>query len=243
MADSAQGATGAHSLLQPAYLLHRRAYSGTSLLVELLGREMGRFPAIAKGAQSKRDGRSALLQPFVPLVVGWSGGGEVKTVTRVEPEGSAPGLQGRVLYCGFYLNELLMRLLGRQDPCPGLFDAYAGALRDLARDPEPGLALRRFEVTLLNELGYGLELTTDAESGVAVSADKHYRYRIETGPLAVMGEPPGDAVSGRTLLGLAGLAPMDEQARREARGLMRRVLAHYLGGRALKSRELFTKHS
>jgi DNA repair protein RecO (recombination protein O) len=233
----------AEPFLQSVYLLHRRPYSGSSLLIELLGREAGRFPAIAKGARAARDARAGLLQPFIPLLVSWSGRGEVKTLRRVESERLAPRLVGRSLYCGFYLNELLMRLVGRQDACPGLFDAYAAALTGLSGGQGVERVLRRFELRLLEELGYGLVLTREAETDAPVTAERWYQYRVELGPVATSGEPSHDAVSGWTLLGLAGQGPLDERALREARGLMRRVLGHYLGERPLKSRELFATHS
>lgn len=114
--------------LEPAFLLHRRSYSNSSLLVECLTLHHGRFPAIAKGVIGGRGTGAALLQPFVPLKLNWSGRGEVKTITGFEQSGKNMELQGRTLYCGFYLNELLMRLLQRNDPYEELFGYYTEAL-------------------------------------------------------------------------------------------------------------------
>lgn len=224
--------------LQPAYVLHRRPYSNTSLLLELFTREDGRLPAIAKGVRASRRPGAAVLQPFVPLLVGLSGRGEVKTLCQADPAGRGAGLAGRSLYCGFYVNELVTRLLGRYDPSPGLFQCYGRVLQDLAGQPDAEPPLRRFEVDLLRELGYGLQLVEDAGTGQAVDAGVRYRYEVERGPVEAAATDRG-ACSGRTLLALAGRAPMGPEEARESRRLMRDLLAHYLDGQPIRSRELF----
>jgi DNA repair protein RecO (recombination protein O) len=227
--------------LQPAFVLHRRDYRNTSLLLELFTLHDGRLPVIAKGAKTARGGRTALLQPFRPLLVGLAGRGEIRTLTQVEAEGRAFELFGRLLYCGFYLNELLMRLVGRHDPHPDLFGHYLQTLGSLAAGEAMDASLREFEVQLLTALGYALSLTHDSESGEPVEAEVVYQYILEQGPVGVAG--PADArrlrVHGRTLLSLHNRSAMDQAALAEARGLMRGVLAFYLGDKPLKSRELF----
>ncbi len=223
--------------LQAAYVIHHRPYRNTSLLLELFTRESGRAPAVARGVRAGPRGRAGLLQPFVPLLVGWAGRGEVRTLTSFDAGGAPPALRGRGLYCGFYLNELLMRLLGRCDAHPGVFDCYRATLAGIA-DGETEQALRRFELRLLQELGYGLQLQLEAGAGTPVEPDKRYRYEVERGAI----EQPGGGYSGRTLLALAGSLPAGEAELRESRTLMRSVLSHYLGERPLKSRELFGPH-
>lgn len=223
--------------LQAAYVIHRRPYRNTSLLLELFAREAGRAPAVARGVRAGPSGGAGLLQPFVPLLVGLAGRGEVRTLASFDAAGSPPALRGKGLYCGFYLNELLMRLLGRYDGHPGVFDSYAAALAGLAGG-ETEQSLRRFELRLLEELGYGLELRVEATTGAAVEPEKRYRYQVELGAI----EQPGGAYSGSTLLALASNCPAGDIALREARALMRSVLGHYLGGRPLKSRELFAPY-
>jgi DNA repair protein RecO (recombination protein O) len=219
--------------LQPAYILHRRAYRNSSLLLECFTPAGGRFPAIAR--PSATGGHPEPFQPWWLRIVGR---GEVRTISSHEAAEGRPLLQGERLYCGFYLNELLLRLLPRDDPHPLLFQRYAETLAALAE----GIAadrLRRFEVTLLQELGYGAPMHLEAGDGSAVVAEAHYHYHLEQGP-ARSADPATDTVAGATLLALAGERPFtDDTRRREARDLMRRLLDHYLGGRPLKSRELF----
>ncbi len=222
----------------PAFVLHRRAYSNTSLLLECLTAANGRFPVIARGVRARSPGGAGLLQPFVPLLIGWSGRGEVKTLTSFEINGATIDLEGRALYCGFYVNEVLMRLLERHDPHEALFGLYRETLAGLAADNEIERILRRFERLLLTELGYGLLLERDAESGAHIDPDRRYHYELERGPLPVRAAS-ADTVKGSTLLALAQDRRLDGEERKEARRLMRRVLAHYLGDRPLKSRELF----
>jgi DNA repair protein RecO (recombination protein O) len=226
------------SLLSPAFILHRRPYSNSSLLLECFTPHQGRFPAIAKGVQSARNTGAAQLQPFQPLLIRFSGRGEVKTLTAFEATVAQSQLEGRALFCGFYLNELLMHLLGRADPHERLFQVYAEALEQLKQGDNPDRVLRCFEIELLNELGYGLLLEQEAETGVPIEPEGRYHYELEKGPLRESGN--AWTVSGRTLLQLAGREQrLDRDGWREARELMRRVIAHHLGGRALKSRELF----
>ncbi len=221
------------------HVLHRRDYSNTSLLLELFSPRHGRFPVIAKGVKRPRSANAALLQPLRPLWVKVTGRGEVKTLGRVEQGGPGVQLMGRALYCGFYLNELLIRLLGRGDANEHLYANYVQALSQLQAEPDPSPVLRRFELRLLREIGYAMVLEQDADSGAPLKPDSRYRYDPEHGPVTSLTGDAGFSVSGRTLLGLAHGEVLDTAGAREARQLMRRVLGHYLGDKPLKSRELF----
>lgn len=227
--------------LQPCFVIHRRDYRDSSLLLELFTLNEGRLPAIARGAKSGRAQSATLLQPFTPLQVGLIGRGEIKTLGQVEQEGRGLALPGKLLYCGFYLNELLMRLLQRNDPHERLFAYYFEALSDLAKGEAIDLCLRKFEVRLLQELGYELLLDRDAETGSPILPERIYEYRIEQGPIEARGVATagGLQVQGRTLLSLHTGTPMDRAQLVEAKHLMRKILALYLGDRPLKSRELF----
>ncbi|MES9880286.1 MAG: DNA repair protein RecO [Sedimenticola sp.] len=226
--------------LEPAFLLHRRHYANRGLLIECFTLNQGRFPAIARGVMGGRSAGAGLLQPFVPLKLKWSGKGEVKTLTGYEQSGRAPALQGRALYCGFYLNELLMRLLERNDPHEELFSFYTEALTLLASDRREDQVLRRFEIQMFHALGYALILDRDVENDRPLSPQQRYDYLLETGPVPATEGDPG-MVSGHTLLALSCDQPLDKDGQREARDLSRHLLAHYLGGKPLKSRELFHK--
>ena len=236
---------GAANALFQAMVLHRRDYGDTSLLLEVFALERGRFPAIAKGARRPRQPLSALLQPFQPLWLGAVGRGEVLTLTRVEAAGPAIALQDDALLCGFYLNELLVRLLGREDPHDAVFAFYHAALVALGAGASLDVTLRRFELQLLDELGYGLALDVDAAGAPVVSGR---RYRVQTGQLqSAHGEDEegGIRVAGATLLALRSLGgggvELTPPQRREARALLRALLEPHLGGKPLRTRELFRR--
>nr|WP_207280731.1 DNA repair protein RecO [Thiocystis violacea] len=224
-----------------AFVLHRRDYGNTSLLLDILGSGQGRFPAIAKGARRPRQPASALLQPFQPLWLAVAGRGEVRTLTRVEGAGPPIPLQGRALLGGFYLNELLLRLLGRHDPQDPLFAFYQSALSRLAEDADLETRLRQFELRLLDELGYGVRLDQVAEDGAPVLADRLYTYEREHGVRHASERAAGPRLSGATLLALTNGERLADGQRREARVLLREILAPHLGARPLKSRELYQR--
>lgn len=221
--------------LQPVYLLHRRAYGDNSLLADLFSRDQGRLTVMARGAHKGR--RASLLQPFVPLLANWRGRGEIPTLNLVEAAGQGVSLTGRRLVCGLYLNELLVRLLRPQDPHLHLFALYGQAIAALPANDEEDI-LRRFELDLLQELGFGLQLEHEAASDTLIDPERRYHYRLEAGPVPAHDEKQLQ-VRGRTLIALARRAPLDTDSRREARALLRYVLSAQLGGRPLKSRELF----
>lgn len=226
--------------LQQAYVLHRKPYRDTSLLVEALTPDFGRIGLVARGARSRRSVLQALLQPFQPLLLSWSGRGELHTLTSAEAAQRALGLGGDTLISGFYLNELVMRLVPRDDPHPGLFVSYCRTLKQLGSAEQSAWPLRLFERDLLQELGYGLQLTHDSGSSQPLFPGERYCYHPEYGPLpAVSNTPDCLAVHGETLLALATGEQPDVQYCREAKRLMRVILQVYLGPRPLASRELF----
>lgn len=224
--------------LHPAYILHRRPYSNSSLLIECFTLSHGRFPAVAKGVNRGRSTIAGLLQPFHPLLIRWSGRGEVKSLHAQEAVAPPQELQGRLLYCGFYLNELLLRLLPREDPHEALFGSYGSTLTRLAQGDAVEPLLRCFEVELLAQLGFGLVLDRDAVDGAPLNPLQRYHYVIDQGPLPCDSADPA-GLSGATLIGLEKGMFSDRVALTEARTLTRYVLRHYLGSRPLKSRELF----
>jgi DNA repair protein RecO (recombination protein O) len=230
----------ARDRLQQGYVLHRRNYSDTSLLIEAFTADHGRMPLLAKGAKRGRSPSAALLQPFTPLLFAWSGRGEVQTLLRVEPAGRPVALVGDSLYCGFYVNELLMRLLGRQDPHERLFLFYQAVLDELTEGADLNGPLRRFELRLLAELGYAAELGWESGRDLPVRPDLHYVYSSDQGLLPAPSPDIEGAVSGTTLLALTKGTALTGTHAREARALMRRLLAPYLGERPLRSRALFS---
>lgn len=225
--------------LQRCFLLHRRELGDTSLLLEVFSLTEGRFPAVAKGARRARGGSSGTLQPFQPLWLSWSGRGEVRTLVRSEPAGRPFALAGDGLYCGLYLNELLVRLLGRGDPHPDLFAFYHAALDALAAGGAQEPVLRRFELELLEQLGYGPVLDRQAGEGAALDPGTSYVYLDGQGLAPAEGDEAG--IPGETLLAFAAGERLSPGQARALRGLMRRLLAPHLGPRPLRSRELFRR--
>jgi DNA repair protein RecO (recombination protein O) len=223
---------------QPAFVLHAYPYSETSLIVDAFSRDHGRVALLARGARRPRSVLRGLLLAFQPLELAWAGRGEVQTLIRAEWQGGQPLLAGKALFCAYYLNELLLHLLPREDAHARLFAVYGETLRRLA-DGAQEAHLRCFERALLQELGYGLTLDLDV-AGLAVDGDAHYAYEIERGPVRL--PEPGHstrAVSGRTLLDLAREDFSDPRSLAEAKQLMRTLIGHYTGGKSLASRRIF----
>ena len=183
-----------------------------------------------------------VLLSFHPLRLSWSASGELGTLIAVEWAAGLRSLEGLGLMCGFYLNELMLRLLPREDPHEGLFDAYAGSLVRLSAGSPHAAVLRAFERRMLAELGYAPVLERDAETGLAIEAERRYAYEPDRGPVAVTGREgrPGAGtevvVSGRTLLDLARDEYERAETREEARALLRALIAHRLGGQTLHTR-------
>lgn len=212
--------------LQSAYVLRTAPYRDSSLLVEAFTRQQGRIGLVARGARAAKSKQRVLLQTFQPLLLSWSAVGELGTLVGVEAEGPAIALNGEQVFSGWYLNELLLRLLHRDDPHPELFGIYDQALRSL---PEEGArSLRRFELRLLAELGFGLALPDDLDPKLA------YRYDRGCEPQAAAVDEPG-AVSGRCLIALRDDGPMAPAELREARDLLRALVEPQLGGKPLAS--------
>jgi DNA repair protein RecO (recombination protein O) len=229
---------------EPAYVLHTYAYRETSLIVEALTEVHGRVALVARGAKRPRSELRGLLQGFQPLLLSWSGHNELKTLHKAEWRGGLPLLGGSALMCGFYLNELLLKLLPREDPHARLYATYDAALHDLAAGGEQAPVLRRFELELLAELGYAMPLLREADSGAAVDPAARYHYAFERGPQRVAGsaaaEPRRGAllVHGATLIALAEHRFPSAETAAEAKRLMREVLDHYLEQRGIESRRV-----
>jgi DNA repair protein RecO (recombination protein O) len=227
---------------QPAYVLHSYPFRETSLIVEVFTRDFGRMALLARGARRPRAAIRGLLMGFQPLELGWAGKGEVLTLIKAEWQGGQPLLAGEALFCGYYLNELLMHLLPREDAHETLFARYAEMLQRLAVDPAGKVReadLRCFEKALLQELGYGLTLDRDA-AGQPIAADAFYTYRMEQGPVRLEhAEADAQVVRGKTLRDLAAEDFSEPRSRLEAKILMRTLLAYYLAGKELETRKIF----
>lgn len=225
---------------EPAFVLHSYPFRETSLVVEAFSHNCGRVGLVAKGARRPKSSLRGLLLAFQPLLLSWSGKTELRTLTGAEWQGGQPPLSGLALVCGFYLNELLLKFLARDDPHEHLYEYYQDCLRTLSQGRELPAVLRRFELRLLAELGYGLLLDREADSGAAVRPDQTYVYVPERGAMAVDGVGPETTVElrGKTLLDMARDDYADPLTQAQSKALMRLVINHHLGGATLHSRQL-----
>lgn len=225
---------------QAVYVLHTYPFKETSLVVELFSQHFGRVATTAKGARRPRSAMRGMLQSFQPLLATWSGKQELKTMHGLEWGGCLLLLQGEALMCGFYLNELLLRLLPREDPHEALFDYYGATLKTLSAGHDLATTLRRFELKLLQELGYAIPLTHD-EQEAAIMPEQRYRYEAEYGAAisrAADRNRNGVQLSGKTLLDMARDDYSQAQTQQQSKQLMRYLLAHYLGDQPLHTRQL-----
>jgi DNA repair protein RecO (recombination protein O) len=228
--------------LQPAYIIHSRPYRDSSALLDVFTAEYGRIGVVARGMrrQSRKGSSAALLQPFIPLLLSFSGRTELKSLVATESLAGGLTLCRERVFCGMYMNELLVRLLHRNDAHPALFAAYDQALKALADSPAVDTVLRHFEYRLLDELGYSFDLAADGASGQPVMPTREYCYQPGVGLV----ESSGIAERARTLYGGSELLAMASgefggQARAAAKRLLREALAEHLGAAPLRSRELF----
>jgi DNA repair protein RecO (recombination protein O) len=227
--------------LEPGYVLHTYPYKETSLIVEALTRRHGRVAMLARGARRPRSAMRGVLLAFHPLRFTWTTSAEMGTLIAAEWGGGQKTLAGIGLMCGFYINELLLRLLPREDAHEGLFDAYGGALARLAAGEPQAAVLRGFERRMLAELGYAPVLDRDAANGAAIEPDKRYAYEAERGPVETRRDSGESVVSGRTLLDMAADDYANARTREEARRLMRALIADRLGGQSLHTRAVLSE--
>jgi DNA repair protein RecO (recombination protein O) len=225
---------------EPGYVLHTYPFKETSLIVELFTRDHGRVGLVAKGARRPASPLRGTLMAFQPLLLGWSGKSELKVLHRAEWQGGHAQLGGLPLICGFYLNELLLKLMARDDAHPQLYAHYEAALEMLREDEPRAAVLRRFERRMLAELGYGLLLAQDVH-GAPVESQRTYYYVVERGPVAAEEGSPGPdcpEVSGKVLLDIAQDDYREAATLQQARAVMRYVVNHYLAGKPLHTRQL-----
>jgi DNA repair protein RecO (recombination protein O) len=225
---------------QPAYVLHARPYRETSLLLECITRDYGRVGVVARGVRGERARlKRAQMEPFQPLALGLLLRGEMATMTAIEVIGMPIRLPGDAGLAGLYLNELVVRLTGRQDPLPTLFDAYAVTVSRLCAGESLGWSLRRFERDLLQAIGYGLPLQHEGDTGEPLQAQASYRFMAEQGAVRCAPTHP-QAVRGSDLQALEQDRMPDNQGLKTLRDMMREVIRFHLGGADLRAWRVLT---
>lgn len=223
---------------QPGFVLHSYPYKETSLIVDLFTRDHGRIGVVAKGAKRPLSKLRGVLQTFQPLSVSFSGKSELRTLIDAEWVGGMLPIEKTALLCGFYLNELLVKLLARDDPHPALFNHYVATLNELAHGEPPPIALRKFERALLKETGVAADLTRCTTTRAPVLPDGLYVVDPERGARAAAAVETWPVVSGKTLVDMEREDYADPQTKAQSKQLMRFLLAYHLGGAPLNTRQI-----
>ena len=223
---------------QLVYVLHTYPFKETSLIVEIFSKEFGRVSLVAKGARRPKSALRGMLQSFQALEASWSGVGELKTLYGIEWCDQYLPMEGNSLICGFYLNELLLRLLPKEDKYESLFNFYHITMENLSEGLNIGVNLRKFELKLLLELGYEVALKVDANSN-EIKADKTYYYEAEQGPLEKFRTEKSIKVVGQTLIDMGNDNFDSSTTELQSKNLMRFLINYYLGDKPLNSKQLF----
>ncbi len=217
--------------LEPAYVLSQRPYRDTSLLIEVLTPTHGRVGLVARGVRSPKSKLRGLLQPFVPLLLSWQSSGELGALRGAEARGASVALTGERVFFGWYINELMLRLMHRDDPHPVVYAVYDTLLPQLAESAtDAEIALRIFEKRLLADIGYALLLPA------SLDAQTRYRYDWDLGPV-----PASEGYAGASLIGLREESLEPAEVRRDAKLLLREALRRQLGPRELQSSQLLRR--
>jgi DNA repair protein RecO (recombination protein O) len=223
---------------QPGFVLHSYPYKETSLIADMFTRDHGRVGLVAKGAKRPHSKLRGVLQTFQPLSVAWSGRSELRTLIDAEWVGGMLPLEKTALLCGFYLNELLVKLLARDDPHPALFDHYVATLNQLAHNEPAQIVLRKFERALLKETGVAADFTRCTSTRAPVEPGGEYVVDPERGPRPVRISDSWPVVTGKTLLDMEHEDYADPVTQSQSKQLMRFLLAHHLGGAPLNTRQI-----
>lgn len=223
---------------QPGYVLHHRPFRDTSQILDILTRDHGRIAVVARGSRGAKSRLAGVLRPFLPLRVSWVAKSDLGTLTGAEAAGAPGRLLGDTLLSAYYVNELMLNFLHRDDPQPEIFALYWDIVTALGRSTDVAATLREFELELLGLLGYAISLDREAGSHEDVVADRFYDYRVEQGPVPVERSEGPLVFRGSVLLGIAARQFDDMDVVRAAGRLLREVIDFHLGGKELRSRKV-----
>ncbi|WP_413470621.1 DNA repair protein RecO [Undibacterium rugosum] len=236
---AASSATRERKILQqPGFVLHARPYKETSLIVDVLTRDFGRIALVAKGAKRPHSQLRSVLQTFQPLNLSWMGKAELKTLTSADWVGGMLPLEKSALVCGFYLNELIIKFLLKDEPHPALFDQYVATINQLAHGESAPVVLRQFELVLLRQSGLLGDIHLCTEQRAVVQPELHYVLDPQAGTRPAR---PGDhfpVLNGACLLAMADGDYSLPETQFQSKMLMRFLLSHHLHGAVLSTRQL-----
>ncbi len=228
-------------LNEPAFVLHSIPYKETSLILDVFTRDYGRVALVAKGAKRPHSSLRPVLQQFQPLQVHWTGKNELKTLTKSEWMGGVVPLVGDALLCGFYMNELIVKFLAREDAHENLYDEYHATIAKLSQaSGSYEKILRPFEIFLLQETGFCAPLDYCQETGDLLDPDVFYVYQPERGLRPSTGQEPGHwpVLQGTHLLQLAQAQFEDQETMMLSKALMRFLLSLHLQDQVLTTRQI-----
>ncbi|MBX2867155.1 MAG: DNA repair protein RecO [Acidiferrobacterales bacterium] len=225
---------------QAAMILHTRPYTESSLLLDVFVRDHGRLMLLSKGARRQKASMRGVLMPFQPLLISWSSRNQLGILMNAEVSGFRPLPRGEALQSCYYMNELILKLLHRFDPHPTLYDNYHATVEKLvSTEDDQAELLRVFEKKLLQEIGFGLILDYDYETGEMIDESREYQYIANQGPALNVGASDSSVhVSGKTLRALAMESIIHPVVKRQARKLTRTLIQHQLGTKQLRTRRV-----
>lgn len=223
---------------EPAWLLHHRPFRDSSQILDILSLDQGRLAVIAKGSRGAKSKLRGILRPFLPLQLSWFIRSDLGTLTGAEMNGAALSLSGDALLSGYYVNELILKLLHRHDPQPEIFAAYRRTIERLAGSQDVAAYLRQFEIELLRILGYALNLDHDTETTEPLRPQQQYEYRVEQGLVPVSDRDGPMVFRGAEIDAIRNQQFADPAVLKNAGSLLRNVIAYHLDGKELKSRKV-----
>ena len=222
--------------LQHAYCIHSRSYRESSQILEMLTLDHGLISCVVRGAKKKNSSTGLV---FTPLVISWSGRGDLFTLIDVEVTGVKQIDSPEVYILGMYINELILRLVPKSSPSKEIFELYRNIISMLDDKENQERLLRLFEIELLNSIGHGLSLDKELDHETPIEENKVYRYNVGLGPASVEKESTAwNVIKGETLLGLQSPLSMDATCLAEAKQLMRGIINWHLNDRPLYSRTI-----
>ncbi|WNO08011.1 DNA repair protein RecO [Teredinibacter sp. KSP-S5-2] len=226
--------------MDTAYILHKRNFTDSKCILELFCQNAGRVQVVQRMSQKKRS--SAFFQPFVPYSVSWQGRSDLKTLLMIEAESSGVQLQSTRLYCGLYLNELLCRALLPGEAHTTLYQAYQTALQNISILDDVELALRQFELVFLQDMGYGINFSSDS-LGDLIQDGVEYQYFPDEGFVKVSADvyPKKKQIlfSGHVIRAISHGGYSCDVERRALKILCREAIKIIIGDKPLLSRSLF----
>lgn len=225
---------------QAAFILHRRPYRDTSLILDLFSKDYGRLSLVAKGANTQKSRIKGILQAFQPLFISWSRKSEMGTLTNAESRLPPFGLQNEALYSALYVNEIMLKLITRDDPHAEIFAQYEKVLERLSHGENIEVTLRLFENEFLQSLGYHIDYFYDAESQQDIDEEKFYEFIPDLGfKLASENTQKNNQVSGADILAIAHSNYSNPSTLITARKISQLRLHNLLGDSEIKSRDLY----